>query len=299
MVLVSKIIIGRSWEMIISQEEEVFPSWAVEEAQGWIQKWIPVFPREGTWVEKEYKVPSLIVRLDCTIVKEGTLGIYEIEERPAGLGIARAVNSQFASILEELRAEWPEFKVVVSPRRNGSGDDYLWIETCSYQKALKKNNLLLVRAEPWEKEFHLFSSRAVAPVISKGDKLYGVTLGWWKKVSPSDFKSLPWEKGFVLKPLAGSKCRDVEIFHPDNLKGSSTKTRIRRVLERNGRMYVQDFFLPLDKEVMGENYFMVYRFFFGFSPKKKTYRPLGGIWMARKNLRLHGASDAISGPLCF
>ncbi len=290
-----KVTIG-NWDLKISESQRIFPDWAINQSVNLLGKWGKIFPQEGTWSELNFNIPSLIVRMDCTInIIEGNLAVYEIEERPAGIGIASLVNPQFKENFERLRKEWPPFKVLLSPRRNG-GDDYLWGDIALSPTS---NGLLLVRAEPEEREFWSLVPRAVAPIRNKGAKGYGVSLGLWSRVS--DPELLPWREAFVLKPLQGSKCRGVEIWVPGKKKipGSSTRTRILKVLKEKGEMYLQKFFPPLKIELGGEEFWGVFRFFFGFSLKKNAYVPLGGVWMARKNLRLHGASDAVTGPLLF
>ena len=42
---------------------------------------------------------------------------------------------------------------------------------------------------------------------------------------------------------------------------------------------------------------MMYRVFFGYNLHHGRWECCGGGWVARPNLRIHGASDAICGPI--
>jgi hypothetical protein len=42
---------------------------------------------------------------------------------------------------------------------------------------------------------------------------------------------------------------------------------------------------------------MIYRFYFGFDCVTRNYKPLGGVWMASKDLLIHGRPDSVTGPL--
>lgn len=287
-------IIG-NWEMKISSHSEIFPEKAINELLKLIENWAKVFPKENTWVQGKFQVPSLFIRIDC-IISNGNLFIYEIEERPAGIGICSKINAEFCERLNEIKLKWPEFKLIISPLRE-KGDDNLWLMPLENDS----DGLVLVRAEPNEKNFHIFQERSVSTVAKKGNKSYGVYLELWKEVS--DVSQLPWNNDFVLKPLAGSKCKDVVIFlakKDQGIKGYSTRNQVERMMKNNAKMYIQPFFAPMKCPIpQFKEYAMMYRFFFGYDPTTSKYVPLGGAWVARKNLKIHGASDSLSGPLVF
>jgi len=283
------------WATNVVDQEEVFPIVAINEASRLLSAWKGVFPREDTWVQRNHEVPSLVVRLDC-VIHNGQLSVYEIEERPAGIGVALTINRQFRDLFQGWLKDWSLIKVVVSSRRGKDGDDYLWSEIVSLEQAMEENSLVLVRAEPKEKEFLALAKRSISSIGVKGDKSYGVALGWWEEIDGSS--RLPYNDGFVVKPIQGSKARDVEIYPPKHLKkmgGSSTINRIESVIGRKGRMYLQPFILPMVHPLYS-GMFMIYRAFFGYR-KETGYIPLGGLWNARPNLKIHGASDAVFGPL--
>ncbi|MDO8524617.1 MAG: hypothetical protein Q7R99_03240 [bacterium] len=289
-----RIISLGGWETIVSDESLTVNPRGMSEI---VKKWANLFSYEPTWVQKEYEVPSLIVRLDC-VVRDGELGVYEIEERPAGIGLATLINPEFKEILVSLRKKWPLFDVLASGKRRPN-DDYLWATVISFSEAVVANssNPLLIRAEPEEKEFLQFEKRSVSSFSRKGDKSYGIHLGLWREV-PSE-EDLPWDKPFCLKPTQGSKARDVKIWLPKHSekeifsKGASSRSQILRVLNERGKMYCQDFIPPMPWGAMCR----ILRVFFAFDTEAKKWIPMGGFWNARPNLLVHGASDSVFGPV--
>ncbi|HRY82584.1 MAG TPA: hypothetical protein P5232_02705 [Candidatus Moranbacteria bacterium] len=296
----STLIEFQGWRFTTSNVTEIFSKEAEGQAISELNNWKGNFPVEETWVQRTLGIPSLIVRLDC-VVKNGKLLIFEIEERPAGIGVTTILNPVFSKKFNNLRNGWPEIKSVVTKERS-SCDDYLWTECIPIEVAEKDDCLLLVRAEPEETQFHKFVSRSVSTVITKGDKQYGKEMGLWEEVSITDFYRLPWDSGFCLKPLKGSKCRNVEIWHPifakkkSGIGGISTKSRIQKVLGSYGKMYLQKFIEPMEKPG-DKSLMMAYRVFFGYDLSIKEYRYLGGAWNARANIKIHGTPDTIMGAV--
>jgi len=275
--------------------DKVFKKRAVD----FLGDWSQAFSQENSWVDQNISVPSLIVRLDC--VNNGSLKVYEVEERPAGVGISCHLSADFRGRLVSLQKDWPEFKSLISEKRRAH-DDNLWLESLNSEEALNCEDLLLVRSEPEEGFYHKFQERSVSTLLNKGDKSYGEKMGLWKKVTPEDFSQFPWEEGFCLKPLKSSKCRGVEIFHPANKKrknknrtrGASTKTRIQKTLSHYKEMYLQPLIEPENCPFFLGNK-MALRIFFGYNVKKSEYQFLGGVWNSRPNLKIHGSSDTIMG----
>ncbi|MFY9457856.1 MAG: hypothetical protein WAP23_02920 [Candidatus Spechtbacterales bacterium] len=289
---------GDPWTMKASDFAMELPREAIDKCLVLIKGWKKVFPRESTFVRRKFGTPSLLVRIDCVVDKEGMLGVYEIEERPAGVGITTLVNEQFRELFAQVRVEWPQFSVVISPKRRHRGDDYLWVSEIPLEAATNNDDLVLVRAEPEEQEFHVLAPRSVSVVRTKGLKSYGVPLGLWQGVDASS-QCLPWEEGFCLKPLQGSKLRDIEIWDPiGNSKGVSSRASILGTLQRKGEMYCQSLIRPMRWDIQGKAHDSIYRIFFGYSPKSKRWVALGGSWNARPApcLRIHGTPETIIGP---
>lgn len=285
---INTILVGQ-WTVNFSSRVIAFPAWAAEKAVAMLEEWRNKFTLEQTWARQKLAVPSLLVRFDC-IVRNGQLVVYEIEERPAGLGISSSCSQTFATELKKASENWPEFRVEVSPLRRAT-DDHLWQQQVNWTN--KNAELVLVRAEPEETIFHNLEGVSVSSLKAKGDKSYGEKMGWWKRVSHPD--ELPWHKAFVLKPLKGSKVRDLEFWDPQRRPGSSRQPVITGALHEHGAMYLQDLHAPMES---GHQRFpwMIFRVFFAYNPGRDNWIALGGNWNARHNLKIHGASDAIFGP---
>jgi len=281
-----------NWQFGFSSTKEILTESAIEQSINTLKQWAGCFPKENSWVEKNYGIPSLIVRLDCTA--NGSVSIYEIEERPSGIGIACRLNPDFEPKLRLLKNKWPDFKSLVSPKRVAC-DDNLWLDSISLEESLKEEGLLLIRAEPEEVEYISLQNRSISSLENKGDKSYGVKMGLWKTVSLDDFDSLPWTEGFCLKPIKGSKCRGIHIWNPKLKKtgGLSSKSQMRRALEEYKTMYLQEYIPPIEENGL----FKIFRIFFGYDPDIKEYVYLGGLSNARPNLRIHGATDMVAGVI--
>lgn len=283
------------WEINTLNRERVLPEGIQRQAVEIVNRWTGVFPKEPTWIQENFGIPSLIVRIDG-VDRDGELGVYEVEERPAGIGHTALINPKFASKLEELRKTWPDFDVVISPLRDPA-DDKLWNPVADL--SLSKG-LVYVRAEPEEEEFHVLQNRSVSTITTEGDKSYGVPLGLWSFVNNPD--QLPTHQSFVLKPLQGSKGRNVIIHDlkrkapPGNSKMKNVIKMLETQIEERGGMYMQTLILPMESGI-STHPFMIYRFFLGFDFAKSQWISLGGTYFARNNLKIHGASDSLSGPL--
>src|SRR3989344_1090174 len=306
----------KEWVTNIVPEPKSMPQTAEQEGKELVKRWESCFPKENTWVQRELGVPSLIVRLDATLEGEH-LRAYEVEERPAGIGVSYTTNPAFKERLQDVARTWPKFDVVISERRNGH-DDQLWTPLKSREEAVKGTELVLVRAEPEEEEFHCLEDRSVSSLKQKGDKSYGEKLGLWRKVQTPEDLPAPCEP-FVLKPLQGSKTRDVFMYLPNSMAksqysipelkmtapGAYTRSRVERELIRHtqgsGGMYCQPFYPPVESGLdgdMGKNYrWMIYRVYYGLNTQTREWNYLGGQWNARNNLKIHGDGDAVIGPV--
>jgi len=292
------LVIG-GWNIRVLPKEQTFTAKNIDDSLVAINKWAQIFPKEETFAQREFNIPSLIIRLDCA-VQDDTLGIYEVEERPSGIGLTRTLNPDFQRRLDLIRTTWPVFKSVVStdPRRKAT-DDHLWIEKLEEGNT---QDLVLVRAEPEETEYHFLEPRSVSSLKKKGDKSYGEGLGLWTKVLTPD--EIDFESGCVIKPLQGSKTRDVFIYVPGpNSKrppGASSRGRIEQAVKdglESGGVYCQSFFPPMESGISEEFKWMIYRVFFGYNATTSNWECLGGSWNARYNLKIHGAGDSLSGPV--
>jgi hypothetical protein len=285
-----------NWKFEKSERIEWLTHGNVNKGLELLSQWVNFFPKEFTWVEANYHVPSIIVRLDC-VFWDHVLYLYEIEERPAGIGLSYYLNSQFKSKLVGLKRKWPPFKSLISFNRK-ENDDRLWLQVLDLKEAEKDDCLLLVRAEPSEKDFYVFQNRSVSTLRTKGDKSYGEKMGLWREVSFSDFEEFPWEDGFCLKPKQGSKCKGIHIWNSElknKVMGVSTRGQIERTINEFEKMYLQEYISPIMFELNRRKLYMNYKIFFGYDPIQGDYICLGGVWVARPSLKIHGATDAVIG----
>lgn len=285
-----------NWEVNFSPVAYHLTPENLAEAGKLIKAWQPAFSKEDTWVQKQLGIPSLFIRLDCAV--NGSVKIFEVEERPGGMGTMKEFCPIFRQKLEQAQQNWPLIKVLVSPKRN-SHDDYLWLEEISLEAAKKSNDLLLVRAEPEEEIFHEFEDRSVSSLKNKGDKSYGLAMGLWEEVTINDFDRLDWTRGFCLKAKQTSKTRGIEIWHPrknqlinQGINGVATQTRIKNILTEKGSMYYQPFIEPMISPI---GHPMIFRIFFFYDFCKLEYVYAGGFWNSRPSLKIHGATDAVIG----
>lgn len=286
------------WETHNLKREIVLPETIQNQAVEMVNRWVKIFPKEDTWIQANFGIPSLVVRIDG-IDRGGDLAIYEIEDRPAGIGHTLLLNRQFREKLAEIKQTWPDFDVVVSPLRDRA-DDELWNCVVDFELARGSQRLIFVRAEPGEEQFRIFQSRSISTIATEGDKSYGVTLGLWNFIdSPNQF---PTHRSFVLKPLQSSKARNMAFYDvrshagPGNMKMKNVIKVFKSQIEAKGGMYIQELIPPMESGIKTHP-FMIYRFFLGFDFSTGRWVSLGGSYFLRNNIKIHGHSDALSGPL--
>jgi hypothetical protein len=295
----------------------------------WAQVWNELHPDEDTFVRRTYGQPTLMARFDCIDLfqaertvenclrpyKPQAMGVFEIDNRPGGFGTTKIINDQFGMLLAWVASTWPDFPVVLSPIEKWH-DDGLWRRTVSLEEAERMDGPLLVRAEPFEREFLRLESRSVSNVRYEGCKAYGVPMGYWEKRYPSDVSRFDFNTNFVLKPLVGYWGQQVYIYTKEKLNGRTTRDGIRKLFDPKDPkfsegfqegFYLQKFILPMHPslEQFGEidekgkpiyNH-MMYRITCVFNVATEKWQLVGGLWVARPAMKLHGARDAIFGPL--
>lgn len=282
-----------------------FPAAATQGLLDILRKWQTIFPREETLIQKRCDVPSLFVRFDCMIDADGTLRIYELQEGCAWIGYTGVANAAFRDIRDSIvRSDWPRLKVMRSQAQTDT-DDELWLERVAPKRALREDYPLVVRSRlklvsPDERTALI--ARSVRPVLTHNDKTYGIRLGWWRQVgweSTAHGETLPWQEEFVLKPLDGHGSIGIMAWRPDDRAGRSTRTQILRVLAERKEMLLQPLYPPMRMGLDSTSYNFIYRPYFAYSVGRRDWMPIHGVWTARPYpaFRIHGASDAISGPL--
>ena len=285
-----------------TDKEMRLPAKATEQLLDILRRWQNVFPYEATRIQKECGVPSLFVRFDCVVSADGNVQIYEIQEGPAWMGYTGLANPTFSGIRDNIAAEWPGIKLLRDEGMQDKDDD-LWLPKSSIEEALSDNNPLIVR--DWlppslsANQMSAITGKSLRPVVKHNDKNYGLYFGWWRLVTREDVDQLPWDSSFVLKPQYGFWSKGIVFWKPHERDGRSTKTQILQALEEQRVMCLQPLIEPLSMEMDGVPYNIIYRPYFGYSKKTNGWVPMHGVWTGRPapTLRIHGASDAISGPL--
>lgn len=307
--MLKKIAIGK-WELRIGEDREV-PENVLFGLENFLSnQWREAAIADvreignGWWAAKELSIPSPIVRVDMAPTSDNPQKfIYEVEVRPAGLGIT-------PSLLPEMKSQWQE--VLKGCRCQGLvsletpvQDDGLAAEVLGmpYFKELPEELLskgpFWIRTKIDDPRAPILERSSLVPIRMDGYKGYLLKLGLG--FSLEDPSSLPWERGFVLKPLQGTWTKGIEIWLPKRQSGTSSRTRILRMIEEIMERCVpylwQPFIFPKAEEYEGKKGWTIWRSFFGWFGWQEQYRFIGGVWNWRPNLRVHGASDAIMGAL--
>jgi hypothetical protein len=242
------------------------------------------------------------VRFDGVLDPAGHFRVYEIQGGCGWIGYAGIANPAFKEARDAMmRDKWPPLKLLMPPAEHM--DDELWLERIDFDEAMRTTEPLMIRRWLFQNldaaRRMALIGRSVKPMFDQNSKAYGLEFGWWKRISCEDAHALPWDVPFVLKPGKGMGSSDVMIWLPHERRGRATRTQILDTLHRKRYMYIQEFIPPMELDIEGARWNMMLRPFFGYDPVGKEWRCLHGVWVARPapNLRLHGAHDAISGPL--
>ncbi|MBX9906649.1 hypothetical protein K2X96_01985 [Patescibacteria group bacterium] len=308
-------VLPNGWTLNVSDHVEVFSTGAIDQALALLKEWRGIYPKGDTLVGRDYGSPSLIVRLDCVVDPEEKLHLFEVEERPCGIGVAKVLVPQFESRLSEMLGMWPEFRWVSSPHR--ITDDALALgEGLSLEQAFRHAGALLVRSRPEDRDYHPLEHRAISSVRHEGDKHYGERMNLWRRIEwltdPSEqaggYVSPPLDRSCVLRPLRGTRCNMVAVYLHDAAKeaplyGVKRNERlspgeVESRLRRSGPAFAQPLIMPTRRDALGARN-MIYRMFFGLNTRSGEFEPMGGMWMARESLLVHGQNDAVVGALVF
>lgn len=257
---------------------------------------------EPTFVRREYGVPSLLIRSDGVLGSEEPFS-FEYEDRPGGRGMLRCISERFAENISKVEKTWPEYDVVVSP-------DHVWYDDglnprrriILLEEAKNSNNLVLVRAEPWHKEYEVLTRRSISTIKYEGDKAYGADkeMNLWRLVK--DPNILPWGIPFVVKAPQSSKARGIFVYMPNAMRinGYCSQKAIRREFDKHpDGMYVQEFRKPMESGL--ESYdlpkYMMLRVYFGYDTVQRRLVTLGGLCIVGNEVKLHATANTFVVPL--
>lgn len=281
-----------SWRTKGTAHSLTLPKQAKEQAVALIGEYVKNFPAEDVWVQEKFKIPSLLLSINCAF--KSNLNVYSISQNPKNLGIAVTVNPELKAALGKAQFTWPKVKALIHPLYQ---DDYLWIETMSLEEVLKQSlnqhDLILIRNPEFNLNHSTLNKRSITSIAKRNSNAYGESLGLWDKVDFGNSEKLPWQKGFALKPLAKTKPQ-FNLYRPTSGPGLISEDRVEEIIG-NRTCYVQHFINPMDSPIAGEK--MIYKIYFAYDLFRKEYRYLGGVWLSRANYRIHGTPETTFGKL--
>lgn len=210
--------------------------------------------------------------------------IYEIEARPAGMGIMCSVFNQrqpFQELIDDLSHQLnTRIGTKVCPSIAGDSfkkdrrkDTQLFAASigCNFfdthEMPTTDEYILWVRGG-MEDELYLspedlwtLENMALAPVRDHGNKKYLIKMGLAQHIGPNE---LDYTHAFCVKPLKGSKTHGIGLWDPTNKKapGISSKKRIERLIRESIQPYItQPFISPELVKLDGHIYDVIYRVF--------------------------------------
>lgn len=298
-----------SWEVNIGPSKEVPQSTLIELEAFLSGDWLAAIKKEikkPWWGIERLGIPSPLVRVDISpLVGKGeratSQGIYEVEVRPAGLGLVLSLDTFRHSFWREIfrsagccgfikiESTIADDQIAAAVLQMPFYEFYEQIPEITPPYWVRTNLRRGSLAETLEKV-------SLVPISSDGDKSYLLRLGLATMVNKDT--PLDWNKSFVVKPLIGARMEGVEIYIPSRevkgMVGVSTKSRVLRSMDTN-QTIIQDFIPPLEEEIKGIKGWTIWRLYFGWLDGK--YKFVGGLWNWRPNIRVHGSSDAVFGLL--
>ncbi|MFY9227769.1 MAG: hypothetical protein WAO28_00370 [Candidatus Microsaccharimonas sp.] len=284
--------------------------------------------KEPTHAQTILETPTLIGRVDCTIV-DGDIVPYEFEETPAGQGVSERLHTAIGSngmknvILrhyDAMLADIPRF--IISGARTYGTDDAMIVGEDKYSftagevSHAEPDEFVFVRTvtgDSASKDPYLqLQSRAIAPIATEGDKSYLERMGILQPIHSMD-DLLRDDQGDlvsqVVKSRIGSMSRGVSLFLTNNDKrtygaaravtGSRLMNDTDKFITTGGGAFVQPFAPPFLLESGGRNVSGILRIFVlqGKIGEEAVNRAIGGCFVARPGAVIHGAGDAISGAV--
>lgn len=263
-------------------------------------EWLSVVSKniQHPWYGLEhFKIPSPIIRVDLapgkSLLQEN---IYEVEVRPAGLGITLLLSTTEQKYLWQKALK--DCRGFITFPSSPIFDD----EVCArilglpYFEDTKKQEGYWVRAENMSPAEALeLENISLVPIREDGNKQYLIDLGLAKAINHES--ELDFGSNFVIKPIRGKWSKDVEIYLAEkkDFRGFSTRTKICKVLKSEKKFMIQNFIPPERELLNGATGFIIWRCFYGWIDSRYQY--IGGLWMWRNVLKVHGASDAVCGLL--
>lgn len=291
---------------------------------------------ELTFAQTNFGMPTLIGRVDCSVDAFGNIMPYELEDSPSGIGISDTVHQAIGANgvaqlvrehYESLLGQVP-FVIVAGARGHGTddplvvGDENYFYEASnqSIPYKLGVDQLVIVKAIPGQPTsldgYRSLVDRSVCTMESEGDKTYGERIGLHQRVKSADDLHTDLQTGEVrsqvLKRSVGSMAMGIKAYlTPEGRavygKGrtvtlANLKSSLANFVAADGHAYVQDF-RPAIRSVNPEGRKnMIMRVYTLFEPSSdpsvgSNVRVIGGCYVARSEIVVHGASNAICGAV--
>lgn len=270
-------------------------------------------------------VSSPIVRVDMPLPTGGVTpdqGIFEVEARPAGLGISAMafpdLNQYFQGANEQVLTGGHKVAVKVLPYARAAMHDSI-TEKALFAESIgapiygpgeltepEEGTLYYVYGDSAEAgdDVAAFERQSLFPVRDDGNKDYLITMGLAEAASPALIaQKLAGGETFAMKPRRGMWAQDCYIKTASGkegkINGRDTASKIQGAVDADPDAYlVQPLHMPgkidlgLEKPLLG-----MARVFALHNQETGNFDVVGGVYVARSNIKLHGTSDAVTGRM--
>lgn len=270
---------------------------------------------EQTLVVQKFSLPTLVARVDCTLTPAG-VEVFECEERPAGMGVTDKLMGMVDGIgvsekvREHFASNVSDVPTVLKHPNTKPNDDALIFDVVNLDDdRVIPRGPLIFRAEPDDAAQHpqlgCITDRSVSTVLSKGDKSHTLSIPDLKVITATEEAVPDSASSFALKPVKGSKARGVNLYLcPEDRRvhgkhGTVTYNRAVRVVEEAapGNLLIEAFKPPISVTMPnGKTGNMILRIFALIHPDGDS-EVIGGTYVARQEVLVHGATNAINGPV--
>lgn len=263
------------------------------------------YPNEDTLVWDVLGKPTAIARVDCTIGPNG-ITPYEFEDRPAGIGVDHLLRQRLTGqgsiegIQTHIAEAFGSEVVVVRHADAYPSDDGVALRVTDDIRSVN-GNVILVRGEPHmfgdEETYTELASKSISTIRTEGDKSYSLNVPEFEALEITSPVEMPRpDASFMLKKPQGSKAKGVSLYlNPEDRKiygerGTVTHGKASRLVDEAGRMILEKFKPPVRVAGMGNMALRV----MALVGKERT-DVIGGCYVVRPELIVHGASNSFAG----
>src|SRR5689334_6045224 len=90
----------KQWSVNVSLKSETVSQKILEPLQVAVENWAKCFPKENTFINRNWGVPSILINVDLAVSRNGTVSIFDIDETPHNVGIAYEISGHFKNKLD-------------------------------------------------------------------------------------------------------------------------------------------------------------------------------------------------------